>query len=347
MNRILLTFAITILSITAGYAQKENFKPSLIGFYNLENFYDTVNNPVVDDEEFLPNSERHYNTRIFLDKVERLSSVISQIGTDINPDGLALMGVAEIENDTVLNILVKNKNLKIRNLKIIHYDSPDKRGIDVALIYNPKYFTPIYSTKLFVTLPGGSKESYLTRDVLYVKGIMDGDTIHVMVNHWPSRSGGEERSIPARAAAAGVVKRVVDSLMAINLNSKILIMGDLNDDPKSPSLTKVLNAKGTVKGLKDGGLYNPWYEFYNKGIGTIAYQDSWGLFDQVVISKGWLDKNQAGYHFYRASIFNKEFLVQQTGKYKGYPKRTWDGTTYNYGNSDHFPVFITMLKKVN
>lgn len=347
MTRFFLTIAIAIASFSAGYAQKENFRASLIGFYNLENYYDTINNPAVDDEEFLPNSERHYNSRIFLDKVDRLSSVISQMGTDINPDGLALLGVAEIENDTVLNILAQSKALKNRNLKIIHYDSPDKRGIDVGLFYNPKYFTPIYSTKLFVQLPGGTKDAYFTRDVLYVKGILDGDTIHVMVNHWPSRSGGEERSIPARAAAASVDKRIVDSLMAINKNTKVVIMGDLNDDPISPSLTKTLGASGSMKNLKDGGLYNPWVDFYKNGIGTIAYQDSWGLFDQVVLSKAWLDKEQKGYHYYRANIFNKEFLVQQTGKFKGYPKRTWDGTTYNYGYSDHFPVFITLLKKVN
>jgi hypothetical protein len=347
MRSILLTFAIITILFSAGYAQKENYKPALIGFYNLENYYDTVNNPKVDDEEFLPGSERHYDTRIFLDKVDRLSTVIAQMGTEINPDGLALLGVAEIENDTVLNILVKHKNLKSRGLRIIHYDSPDARGIDVGLLYNPKYFKPLYSAPQFVKLPGGSKDSYYTRDILYAKGIMDGDTVHIMVGHWPSRSGGEERSIPARAAAAGVVKRVVDSLMAINLQSKIVIMGDLNDDPVSPSLTRVLNAKGSVKELKEGGLYNPWYDFYKKGIGTIAYQDSWGLFDQVVISKAWLDKEQAGYHFYKASIFNREFLVQKTGKFKGYPKRTWDGTTYNYGYSDHFPVYVTMLKRVN
>jgi len=124
-------------------------------------------------------------------------------------------------------------------------------------------------------------------------------------------------------------------------------MGDLNDDPVSPSLTKTLGAKGNISDLKESGLYNPWVDFYKRGIGTIAYQDSWGLFDQVVISKAWLDKDQTGYRFYKANIFNKEFLVQQTGKYKGYPKRTWDGMTYNYGYSDHFPVFITMLKKIN
>lgn len=301
---------------------------------------------MVDDEEFLPNSERHYNTRVFLDKVERLSYVISQMGTDVNPDGLAILGVAEIENDTVLNILVDHKNLKSRKLKIVHYDSPDRRGVDVGLLYNPKYFKPLYSEPLFVKLPGGSKDAYYTRDILYVKGIMDGDTIHVLVGHWPSRSGGEERSMPARAAAAGVVRSVVDSVTAVNIKAKIVIMGDLNDDPISPSITKVLKAKGSTSGLKEGDLYNPWYDFYKKGIGTLAYQDAWGLFDQVILSKSWMDKDQAGYHFYKANIFNKEFLIQQTGRYKGYPKRTWDGTTYNYGYSDHFPVFVTMLKKV-
>lgn len=347
MVKVLFIATATIFLFSTAFSQKAQYRPSIIGFYNCENFYDTVNNPLVDDEEFLPNSERHYDTHIFLDKVNRLTTVMSQLGTDMNPDGFALLGLAEIENDTVLNALTHSKNLKSRNLKFVHYDSPDKRGIDVGLLYNPKYFTPIYSEPLFVKLPGGSKESYLTRDVLYVKGIMDGDTIHVMVNHWPSRSGGEERSIPARAAAAGVCKRIVDSLMAINLQAKIIIMGDLNDDPISPSMTKVLEAKGSENGLKDGGLYNPWVDFYKKGIGTIAYQDAWGLFDQIVVSKGWLAKEQPGYHFYKATIFNKEFLVQQTGKYKGYPKRTWDGTTYNYGYSDHFPVFVTMLKKVN
>ncbi len=347
MNRILLTISIALISISAGYAQKFNYHPAIVGFYNLENFYDTVNNPMVDDEEFLPSAERHYNTHVFLDKVSKLASVLSQIGTDVNPDGLAMFGCAEIENDTVLNILINHKDLRDRHLKIIHYDSPDKRGIDVGFVYNPKYFTPLYSTNLFTKLPGGSKDSYFTRDVLYIKGIMDGDTIHVMVNHWPSRSGGEERSIPARAAAAGVDKRVVDSLMAIDPNTKVIIMGDLNDDPISPSLTKTLGTKGNKNDVKVSGLYNPWVDFYKRGIGTIAYQDAWGLFDQIIISQAWLNKEQKGYFFSKAAIFNKQFLVQTTGKFKDYPKRTWDGTTYNYGYSDHFPTYITLLKKVN
>ncbi len=347
MKKVLLSVVISIVSFSVGVAQKSNYHPALIGFYNLENLYDTVDNPLVSDEEFLPGGERHYNTRIFLDKLGRLSTVIVQMGTDINPDGLAILGVAEVENDTVLRLLVTHPNIKSRNLKFVHYDSPDARGVDVGLIYNPKYFTPLYSAPLFVKLPGGSKDSYFTRDVLYVKGLMDGDTIHVMVNHWPSRVGGEERSIPARAAAASVAKRVVDSLMVINPKTKVVIMGDLNDDPISPSVTKVLGAKGKAIDVKESGLYNPWVDFYKKGIGTLAYQDAWGLFDQVILSQAWLDKEQKGYFFHRAIIFNKEFLVQPTGKYKGYGKRTWDGMVYNYGYSDHFPVFVTMLKKVN
>ncbi len=345
MIKTLLT-AILLFGATILFAQSNKYKVSLVGFYNLENFYDTVNNPKVNDEEFLPNSERHYNSAIYLDKVDRLATVISQMGTDISPDGLALLGVAEVENDTVLNDLIHSAKLRDRKLKIEHYDSPDLRGVDVGLIYNPKYFRVLYSAPLFVKLPGGSKDSYFTRDVLYVKGILDGDTVHVFVNHWPSRSGGEERSIPARAAAAGVCKKTVDSLMALNPMSKVLIMGDLNDDPISPSVTKTIGAKGKIRDVKESGIYNPWVDMYKQGIGTLAYQDAWGLFDQIMVSAAWLNKEQPGYFYQKALIFNREFLVQKTGKWKGYSKRTWDGTTYNYGYSDHFPVLIELLKKV-
>jgi hypothetical protein len=242
---------------------------------------------------------------------------------------------------------VNNSKLKARNLKIVHYDSKDVRGIDVGLLYHPKYFTPLYSKALFVQLPSGSKDAYYTRDVLYVNGLLDGDSVHVFVNHWPSRSGGEERSAPGRNAAAAVVKKVVDSLVAINKNAKIIIMGDLNDDPTSASVAKVLNAKGNLSKVEEAGLFNPWMDMYKKGIGTLAYQDAWGLFDQVIISNGLTSKEQTGYYYQKAVIFNKEFMVQKTGKFRGYSKRTWDGITYNYGYSDHFPVYIMLLKKVN
>lgn len=346
MKKLFLSFSLLALTLS-GYSQKQQFQAVLTGFYNLENLYDTLNDPIKDDDEFLPASNYHYNSVIYYDKLNRLSSVISQMGIDINPDGLALLGVAEIENDTVLTDLTKTEALRERNLKYVHYNSPDARGVDVGLIYHPKYFTVLYSKALFVQLPGGSKDSWFTRDVLYVKGILAGDTVHVFVNHWPSRRGGEERSAPARAAAAGVVKHVVDSLNAISKNTKCIIMGDLNDDPVSPSLTKVLETKNKKEEVQPGGIFNPFGEFYKKGIGTSPYQDAWGLFDQQLISAAWLDKEQAGFHYHKAVIFNKEWMVQKTGKYKGYTKRTWDGTTYNYGYSDHFPVFLVMLKPVH
>ncbi|HNP54075.1 MAG TPA: endonuclease/exonuclease/phosphatase [Ferruginibacter sp.] len=345
MKRVLFALIPLIIS-TVATAQANKYKVSVIGFYNLENYYDTIDNPIVNDEEFLPSSDRRYNTHIYYDKIDRLSTVLSQMGTEISPDGLSIIGVAEIENDTVLTDLVNAPKLKDRKWKFVHYDSPDLRGVDVALLYNPKYFKPVFSAPLFVQLPGGSKEAYFTRDVLYVKGVLDGDTIHVFVNHWPSRSGGEERSIPARAAAAGVAKKRIDSLMAINPNTKVVLMGDLNDDPVSPSLTKVIGSKGKMADVANKDMFNPWVDFYKKGLGTTPYQDAWSLFDQVLVSGAWLPKEQSGYHYYKPVIFNKEFMVQKTGKFRGYSKRTWDGITYNYGYSDHFPVYIVMLKPV-
>ncbi len=327
-------------------AQKANYKVAVVGFYNLENLYDTINDPSKDDEEFLPGGARLYNSEVYNDKLGRLAHVLSEMGKDRSPDGLALVGVAEIENDTVLTDLVKQDRLKDRHWKFVHYNSPDVRGVDVGLLYNPKYFSVLNSAPLFVQLPGGSKEAFFTRDVLYVKGMLGQDTVHVFVNHWPSRRGGEERSAPARAAAAMVCKKRVDSLTALDPNVKIIVMGDLNDDPISPSLTEVLKAKGKMEDVKAPEMFNPWVWYYKKGLGTLAYQDSWGLFDQIVLSAGWLPKEQKGFHYYKANIFNQEFMVQKTGKYHGYAKRTYDGNTYNYGYSDHFPTYITMLMKV-
>lgn len=332
-------------------AQQKAYKISIIAFYNLENFYDTIDNPLVNDNDFTPKGEKNYNGNIYWDKVGNLASVIAKIGSDekpesMSPDGPAIIGVAEIENDTVLTDLVNHPLIKKRGYKIVHYDSKDARGVDVALLYNPKYFKPEASKPLFVKLPGGSKDSYFTRDVLWVKGKLDGETIHIYVNHWPSRLGGEERSAPARAAAAMVSKNHMDSINKADGEQKVIIMGDLNDDPISPSLTEVLKAKAKIKEVKPGGLYNPWVDMYKKGFGTLAYQDAWGLFDQIVISYPWLDKEQSGFFFYKQVIFNREFMTENKGRYKGYPMRTWDGNTYRSGYSDHYPTYLVMLKKI-
>lgn len=344
MKKISVSLIVLFIAFSI-HAQKQQYKVAIAAFYNCENFYDTVDNPLVNDEEFLPAGPRNYTGAVYMDKVGKLASVIAQIGTEVNPDGPAFIGVAEVENDTVLNDLIHHPLLQKRNYKIVHYDSRDARGIDVGFLYNPKYFTVESSDKLFVKMPGGAKDAYFTRDILWVKGKLDGETVHIYVNHWPSRVGGEERSAPGRAAAAMVCKHHMDSIAKAEPNAKVIIMGDLNDDPVSPSVAIVLNAKEKADEVGKGGLFNPWITPYKKGLGTLAYQDAWGLFDQIIISYPWLNKQQDGFFFYQQRIFNKEFMTENVGKYKGYPMRTWDGNAYRGGYSDHFPTYLILLKK--
>lgn len=344
MARLFTCFFILFL-VNASFCQIA-YKVAVIGFYNLENFYDTTDNPLVNDDEFTPSGARRYNSVLYWQKVENLAKVISQIGTDFNPDGPAILGVAEVENDTVLNDLIRHKYLKEKNYRFVHYDSRDIRGVDVALLYNPKYFQVLDSKSLFVILPEGSKNAVFTRDVLWVKGLLLNEEVHIFVNHWPSRLGGEERSAPGRAAAAMVNKRFADSLISKNPAAKIIIMGDMNDDPVNASITKVLQTKSRIKDVLPGELYNPWTDYYKRGIGTLAYRDAWGLFDQIVISGSWLDQMQDGFFYKSARIFDREFLKEDLGKYKGYPMRTWDGLNFRGGYSDHFPTYVIMLRKV-
>ena len=328
------------------FSQEKKYEVSVIAFYNLENLFDTLNDPYRNDEDFTPTGANAYTPKVYLDKLSKLSDVLSQIGTDVKPDGFAFLGVAEIENRKVLEDLVSQPKLKDRNLKIVHYEGPDARSIDCCLIYNPKYFKVKHSESLFVKLTNSDGSLYYTRDVLWVTGTYGGETVHVFVNHWPSRRGGEDASAPSRAAAAGVSKHVIDSLMKIDPNTKVVLMGDLNDDPTSPSVTQVLGAKLKVQDVKDGGLYNPWNDYLSKGIGTLAYQDSWNLFDQIMLSSGFLKRETFGFFFKKAHIFNRNFMVTKTGRFKGYPMRTYDGVIYNGGYSDHFPTYCVMLKEV-
>ena len=338
-------FLCLVAGINISYAQVSGNKSLCIGFYNLENFYDTINDPKTNDEEFLPDGTFHYTGKIYRSKVRHLAKVILQIATEFSPDGLALMGCAEVENETVLLDLIHDSLLVSRNYSIVHYDSPDIRGVDVGLIYNPQYFKPLFSEPLFVHLPDENGSPHYTRDVIYVNGILFGDTVNIFVNHWPSRRGGEESSAPNRAIAAGVCRHKIDSLFRINKNSRIIVMGDLNDDPVNESVTKVLNATGELKKVSGGKLFNPWLDDYKNGIGTLAYNDSWNLFDQIILSAAFLNKQQTGYYFSEAKIFSKPWMIQQSGRYKGYPKRTYNFNKYMGGYSDHFPTYIVLIKK--
>jgi hypothetical protein len=343
---LLLVFCFFCENTFSQSAVKTDYKVATIGFYNLENLFDTEDDPAINDSEFLPGGTKNYTKEVYRDKLKNLSTVIAQLGIEETPDGIAVLGVAEVENEKVLIDLTAQAKIKARGYKIVHYDSPDARGIDVGLLYNPKYFKVLESGPLNVPLKNPDGTYYPTRDVLWVYGLFNGEPMYFFVNHWPSRRGGEEASAPGRALAAGVAKAKMDSITSIHPDAKIVVMGDLNDDPLSPSVVNVLKSKGDEVDLKPGDIYNPWVNYYKKGIGTLAYNDAWNLFDQILITQPFLKKDQKGFFFQKAVIFNKPYMVQKSGRYKGYPLRTYDFDVYMRGYSDHFPTYLVLLKKM-
>jgi endonuclease/exonuclease/phosphatase family metal-dependent hydrolase len=342
---IITGFFIIALCIS-GFPQQQ-FKIGLIGFYNLENLFDTINQPEVNDEEFTPLGTNRYTSEVYLDKLKKLEQVISEIGIDHSPDGLAILGVAEVENRSVLEDLANMPKLSSRHYQIVHYDSKDERGVDVAMLYNPKYYRVLHSESLFVPIYNPDSTFRYTRDILFVSGEFWGEPLHIFVNHWPSRRGGEEATAPLRQLAASICKKKIDSLTTLNPDVKIILMGDLNDNPTDISVSKILNAKRHKNEVTDArSMYNPWIDLFKKGIGTLAYQDTWSLFDQIILSKGLLDTTQNGIFFKDAVVFRKEYMLQKTGRYRGYPLRTYNFSVYQGGYSDHLPTYVILLKKI-
>lgn len=340
-------FAAFVLLNTLVFAQKKSeYKIAAIGFYNLENLFDTLDSPITNDADFLPGGRLLWNTKKYVSKQANMAKVISEMATEVSPDGLALLGVAEVENRKVLEDLVSQPALKDRKYEIAHFDSPDERGIDCGLLYQPKYFKLTSAQPVPVNLQRATDSlADFTRDILYVTGTFDGEPIHIMVGHWSSRSGGESGSAWRRAVAAGVCRHLVDSISLADPNAKIVIMGDLNDDPTDKSVSEVLGAKGNADKLKKGELYNPMYDIYKNGNGTLAYRDSWNLFDQLIVSKPLLNKKAGGWQLFKAMVFRQPWLLQTEGAFRGYPFRTFVGDIFINGYSDHLPVYLLLLKK--
>jgi len=325
-------------------AQDKQYRVGCIAFYNQENFYDTIHDTTINDHDFLPDGPYHWNTERYNNKLDHMSTVISQIGSELFPGGPAIIGISEIENRQVVEDLVNTPKLKASGYQFIHYESPDSRGIDVALLYRPAFFK-VTSTRS-VRLVMKDNPGFKTRDQLVVSGIYDGEPLHIIVNHWPSRFGGEKKSLPNRKAAAELTKSLADSILKTNPNAKIVIMGDLNDDPTSPSLLKVLKAKGDAQDVGSKDYFNTMYQLFKEGKGSLAYHDTWNLFDQIIISEPLLNAKPGTYKFLKAKIFNAPFITQQDGQYAGYPLRTYSGTTYQNGYSDHFPTYIFIVKEI-
>jgi len=319
-----------------------------IAFYNLENLFDTIVDPDTNkilQEDFTPQGKKNFNSEKYNIKLKNLAKVIDTLGKDISPLGPSIIGVCEIENRLVLDDLVSQKCIADKHYKIVHHESPDKRGIDCAFLYDPSHFELFSSKSISLSMP--NDKNFKTRDQLLVTGKLLGEKIHFIVNHWPSRRGGESKSRPKRIQAAILCKSIVDSIQIADKNAKVIIMGDFNDDPISPSIKNILNAKGNQQMVKEGQLFNAMGQHFKNGIGTLAYRDQWNLFDQFILSSSLIDleKNYDDFTFYKSVIFNKSFLKNQKGNFKGYPYRTFVGSRFLGGYSDHFPIYMLLVKK--
>jgi len=316
--------------------QKKNI--TTIAFYNAENLFDTFDDPTTTDDDFTPKGKLNWTLKRYKVKIRKLSSVISQLGLNRSAKVPAIVGLVEVENASVVSDLANSSYLKKHHYGYVHHDSPDERGIDVALLYSKIAFELFDSSTYPVYLENEKGKRDYTRDILKVTGKLHGELVHIIVNHWPSRREGTEISEPKRITTASTVRTIIDSIYQKEMNPKIILMGDFNDDPKSKSVKDFL--------VKDD-FFNPMESLQNpEKTGTSTYNKKWNFFDQIILSKNFLTENKEELSFKHAEVFNKKWLRVFKGKLKGSPFRTYIGPWYQGGFSDHFPVYV-FLKKGN
>ena len=315
------------------------FKPvekrdlNVIAFYNLENLFDTISDPNHNDDDFTPEGSKKWSLKRYKKKLYKLGKVLSKVGKQSSDGPPVLIGVAEVENKTALEHLISSQHLSHIDYGYIHYDSPDKRGIDCALIYHKPFFTVEHSQPipLLIVDPLGNEET--TRDILYVRGKLNGEELHIFVNHWPSRHNKTDDTEFKRIKAAETLLAFIAS---IKTNTKIpnyIIMGDFNDGPASNSIKNLVESEH---------LFNPMEKLLTPDRGSANYLRTWMLFDQIIVSSSFLDQKKGTHSFAHANIFDDQYLTEFKGRYKGSPYRTYAGHKYIGGYSDHFPVYITL-----
>ncbi len=326
--------------------RKGTYHIRTIAFYNVENLFDTTNDSLIFDDERTPKGSYRWTEKRYRKKITHISKVLSEIGFQMTKTSPDVIGLCEVENRKVVEDLINHAYLKESKYGILHEDSPDERGIDVALLYKEAAFLPIsFQSRRLVLIDEAGYRDY-TRDQLVVEGLLDEEKLYFIVNHWPSRSGGELRSRPNRIAAARLNKRIMDSIRRLDANAKIICMGDLNDDPESASVKKVLKTRENLNYGDSLSLFNPMEKLYRKGLGTLAYRDKWNLFDQFVLTPNLLSGERNQFVFWKAAIFAPAYLIRREGRYKGYPFRTYVGTTYQGGYADHFPVYFYFIRQM-
>lgn len=311
---------------------KENYARIL--FYNVENLFDTLDSEGVNDAEYIPTSDKKWDSERYADKLSKLSMVIASADTGYFPD---VIGLCEVENKDVVVDLLATPLLGGQDYQILHQNSPDKRGIDVALAYSKKY-KPISTSYILIDLPGNRSH---TRDILYSKGLLYKDTVHVFVNHWPSRYGGKEESDPKRAFTAQVLRNVIDSIQKADLNPQIIIMGDFNDYPPDSSLSHILNAKPAPSDNPDE-LVNLAWEMNANELGSYNYKGNWGALDQFIISANLFEQGKLTADKESFIVVKKEWMLYTNKNGKQSPSRSYGGDNYYGGYSDHLPILLKL-----
>ena len=346
MKKLFMLLGLLLVGLMAISGQ-DKYSVYAVGFYNQENLFDTCHDEGKNDYDFLPNGSYKWDGLKYTHKLRNMARALADMGTDVLPNvGCALIGLSEVENARVLDALVAQEPLAARGYRYIHVEGPDRRGTDCAVLYNPQLFKPA-SVKLVPYVQPLEKDSaYFTRGFLTVTGTMGGDRVAAIVCHWPSRYSGSFY----REVAAAQVKAIKDSLLQLDPATKVMVMGDMNDDPVNKSMAEVLSAKAEIDDVGDGDMYNPWYNVLAKqGKGTLMYNSSWNLFDQIVLSPNMLNKKGvkdfSSLKYWKHQIQHRDYLIQTTGKYKGAPKRTTAGGVWLNGYSDHLPVVVYLVKQ--
>ena len=298
-------------------------------FYNVENLFDTIDDPITNDNEFLPNAKKHWSTRKYKRKLKNIASVIHRIHSDTNHIPF-IVGLAEVENRSVLQDLINQDELRDYNFDYVHFDSRDARGIDVSLLFNKSLFEIVLSK----TFPIDIQQNDLsepTRDILCVKGLFHNNPIHVLVNHWPSRREGVKETAFKRLHLSQKLNSIVKTIYEEDSKANIIVMGDFNDNPRNDRLQNL---------VLNNNLFNPFTKLWSWNSGTLIHKRKWYLFDQILLSKNF--KTSHFFKFSSAAIFNPSFIQVQKGKFKGTPKRSYAGDKHLAGYSDHFPVYVSM-----
>lgn len=335
-----------LLAFLPASAQKK-YSVYGVGFYNQENLFDTCHDEGKRDYDFLPTGSYKWNAMKYNHKLNNMSRALADMGTDVLPNiGCAIIGLAEVENSKALDDLIAQPALSARNYQYVHIEGPDRRGIDCALLYNPSLFS-VKNTRLVPYVQKLKKDSaFYTRGFLTVSGTLADENVAVIVCHLPSRFSESFY----RELGAEQVKAIKDSLLNDDPNCKVFVMGDMNDDPIDKSMAGILKGKANIKDVNEGDMYNPWYNILVKeGVGTLLYQGSWNLFDQILLTPNLLNKDDnkdfSSLKFWKNQIFKRDYLFQTEGKYKGSPKRTTAGGVWLDGYSDHLPVVVYLVKE--